>query len=122
MEEQVFFSDDKVSVSNSRFIVNGQTYVMNSVTSVKSKIQTPQRGAEILIGLFGVAIMFIGSWWTVAGLVILAYAAKIWRENKTTYSVILSTAAGQNKALVSTEPNYIDTIVRSLNDAIVSRG
>jgi hypothetical protein len=57
MEEKVFFSQGSVSVSNSRFIVHGQTYAMNGVTSVRQAVNNPSIFWPLVIGFFGLGIM-----------------------------------------------------------------
>jgi hypothetical protein len=43
MEEQVFFDNGDVTVTNARFISSGQTYVMSNITSVKSLVEDPSK-------------------------------------------------------------------------------
>ena len=119
MEEKIFYENGDVSVSNSRFIVDGQTYAMSNVTSVKTKLEKAKRIPGILITLFGVGVVgvnsMVGGVMIVVGIVVLILA-----KNK--YSVALNTSSGENQALTSTDKNYIEEIVSALNDAIVSRG
>lgn len=122
MDEKIFFNQGNVSVSNSRFIVDGQTYAMNNVTSVKSGVTPPDRGAAVVIAIIGMACFFGSGWVFVAGLVALAMSVLVWIESKTKYSVILNTSSGENQALVSEEESYIANVISALNEAIVSRG
>jgi hypothetical protein len=122
MDEKIFFNQGNVSVSNSRFIVDGQTYAMSNVTSVKSGVTPPDRGGAIIIAIIGLACLLGSGWVFAAGLVALAIAVLAWIGSKTKYSVILNTSAGENKALVSEEKSYISNVISSLNEAIVSRG
>lgn len=122
MDEKIFFNQGNVSVSNSRFIVDGQTYAMSNVTSVKSGVTPPDRGAAIVIAIIGLACLFGSGWVFVAGLVAVAVAVLAWMGSKAKYSVILNTASGENKALVSEDKPYIANVISSLNEAIVSRG
>ncbi|MFP6847555.1 MAG: DUF6232 family protein [Pseudomonas sp.] len=122
MDETIFFNQGNVSVSNSRFIVDGQTYAMSNVTSVKSGVTPPDRGASIVIAAIGLLCLFGSGWIFIAGIVALAIAALVWIGNKEKYSVILNTSSGENQALVSEEKEYIANVITSLNEAIVSRG
>ncbi|MCC5883800.1 MAG: hypothetical protein JJU25_14360 [Halomonas sp.] len=122
MEEKVFFNQGNVSVSNSRFIVDGQTYAMSNVTSVKSGFIPPDRGAAKIIALIGLGCLFGSGWVFVAGIAALVIAVLVWIGNKEKYSVILNTSSGENQALVSEDESYITKIISSLNEAIVSRG
>lgn len=123
MEEKIFFNQGNVSVSNSRFIVDGQTYAMNNVTSVKSGVIEPNRTGPIILGIIGLLMLFGSSGgWLIAGLVLLGLAVLAWKGNKRQFTVLLNSSSGENKALVSTDESYIKTVINSLNDAIVSRG
>ncbi|MCG4454468.1 DUF6232 family protein [Pseudomonas sp. MMS21-TM103] len=122
MDEKIFFNQGNVSVSNSRFIVDGQTYAMSNVTSVKSGATPPDRGTAIIIAIIGLACLFGSGWVFVAGIVALAIAILVWIGSKAKYSVILNTSSGENQALVSEDESYISNVISSLNEAIVSRG
>jgi hypothetical protein len=122
MEEKIFFNEDNVTVSNSRFIVSGQTYAMSNVTSVKSGKIEPDHGSSGILGVIGLACLFGSGWVFFAGLLLIALAIFIFLNNKPTYSVILNTASGENQALTSTDKQYISEVINSLNESIVSRG
>lgn len=49
MQGQTFFEFDDVKVTNVRFMTGVQTFAMNNVTSVKTKIDKPSRFGGILI-------------------------------------------------------------------------
>lgn len=122
MDEKIFFSQGNVSVSNSRFIVDGQTYAMSNVTSVKSRVTPPDRSAAVIIAIVGLACLFGRGWLLVAGLVAVAIGVLAWMGSKAKYAVVLNTSSGENQALVSEDKAYIANVVASLNEAIVSRG
>ena len=119
MEEKNFYENGNVSVSNSRFIVDGQTYAMSNVTSVKTGVVKAKKYPGILITLVGLLTLsanaMVGGLMIVIGIVVFILA-----KNK--YSVVLSTSSGENQALTSNDKTYIEEIVSALNDAIVSRG
>lgn len=122
MDEKIFLNQENVSVSNSRFIVNGQTYAMSNVTSVKSGVTEPQRGGSILLIIFGLLCLLGNGWVFGLGCILIVLGIAAWLGEKTKYSVILNTSAGENQALVSEEKTYIENVIAALNDAIVSRG
>ncbi|AZN35133.1 DUF6232 family protein [Iodobacter ciconiae] len=122
MDEKIFFNQENVSVSNSRFIVNDQTYAMSNVTSVKSGITEPQRGGSIFLIVIGLLCLFGSGWVFGLGCILIVLGISAWLGAKTQYSVILNTSAGENQALVSEEKAYIEDVITALNDAIVSRG
>jgi hypothetical protein len=119
MDEQVVLEEGNVKVTNSRFMVAGQTYAMNGVTSVEQFVQKPARVLPIMIGIFGVCAL-AGS--VVFGAILIAAAVAIWVIQKKTFSVLLSTASGKARALTSKDEQYISRVVAALNNAIISRG
>ncbi|PKM19840.1 MAG: QacE [Gammaproteobacteria bacterium HGW-Gammaproteobacteria-15] len=122
MEEKVFFNQGNVTVSNSRFIVNGQTYAMSNVTSVKSGEIAPNHGAAVILGFIGLACLLGSGGMFFFGLLLIGLAIYMFMKNKPTYSVILNTASGENQALTSTDKQYIVQVINSLNESIVNRG
>lgn len=58
----------------------------------------------------------------VVGLLIVAGAALYWLGQKTEYSVLLTTASGEAKALTSDDGAFISKVVSALNHSIVHRG
>lgn len=122
MEEKIFFNQGNVSVSNSRFIVDGQTYAMSNVTSVKSGVTPPSRGIAIALAIIGLLCLAGEGVVFMVGLGSLILAVLLWVVSKTSYSVILNTSSGENQALVSEDKSYIEKVISSLNEAIVSRG
>ena len=122
MEEKSFFNEGDVSVSNARFIAQGQTYAMSGVTSVKSFRQDPSRKGPIIMGIIGVLALAGGGTVTIVGLALIAGAVAMWFLQKPEFSVLLSTASGEAKALTSKDSEFISKVVGSLNNAIVHRG
>lgn len=121
MEEKMFLEAGNVSVSNSRFIVNGQTYAMSNVTSVKTGVQEAKKGAGIFIILVGLFVFF-GVPSILWGSVIIVFGVLAYMGAKNKYSVVLSTSSGENQALTSEDKSYIEKVVAALNESIVSRG
>lgn len=125
--ESKVFENGEVLVTTTRFVVNGQTYAMNGVTSVKSYKKDPSRVLPVIIGIAGLITLFSGfaSGSTAAsifGLVILAGAYFLWKSQKPEYSVRLATASGEASALNSNDNVYINQVVEALNNAIIQRG
>lgn len=119
MDEIVVFEESNVKITNARFMVDGQTYAMHGVTSVRQFEKAPPRILPIMVGLVGAGSM-AGS--ILVGLVILVAAVGIWKIQNPEYSVLLSTASGEARALSSKDKSYIARVVAALNDAIVKRG
>jgi len=127
MEETVFFDDGNVTVTNARFISNGQTYVMSNITSVKNLIETPSRVGPVILVIVAVIILLAGLSNSSGGAIITGLifggAGLAWLNAlKSKYYVALATASGETRALTSENKDFIDTIVKALNDAIIHRG
>jgi hypothetical protein len=123
MDETVFFNQGGVSVSNARFIVHGQTYAMNGVTSVKQGVKHPSRGAPVVLGIVGLLLLLGGSTTSVVwAVIILAIAALWWVKQKSEWIVVLNSSSGEAQALRSQDRSYIDGVIGALNQSIIHRG
>lgn len=122
MEEQIFFDQAGVSVSNARFIVHGQTYAMNNVTSVKQSVIEPSRAGPVILILLGLIIMLGGGTGIVIGLATIALGIFWISKQKAIWIVDLNTASGETQALRSTNREYIDSVIHALNQSIIHRG
>ena len=131
MDEKKFFEDSGVTVTNARFIVSDQTYAMSGITSVKSFRQDPSRTGPLVCGIVGLFLMLDGlpsgggagnGTVVLFGLILLAGAGIYWFGQKTEFSVLLTTASGEVKALDSRDGAFISRVVGALNDSIVHRG
>ena len=133
MDEKVFYEKNNIKVTNSRFIVNDQTYALSSVNAVKVSVANVTTsyalpallitaGATWLILLMILEttnpIFYIQSIALIA--VGIYLTAKI--KDKFEYSVMLTTSSGENAVLKSNEKQDIILVERALNDAIVYRG
>jgi hypothetical protein len=120
--EQVLLSENGVSVSTSRFIVSGQTYAMSGITSVKSYKSDPSRKGPIILGIIGLLLLTGELSTKIVGLLMIGGAVAWFKSLKPTYSVLLSSASGEVRALSSQDESYISRVVEALNDAIITRG
>ncbi|MCH8172196.1 MAG: QacE [Proteobacteria bacterium] len=120
MSEKSYFKNEEVSVSTTRFQVPGTTYPVNGITSVTNFVIAPKRGLPIVLGILGLAFLFMENY--VFGLSFLGVAILIWFLQKTKYAVRISTAGGQVDAIISTDQAEIGKIVTELNEAIIERG
>ena len=121
MEEQTFLNEGNVTVTNTRFIVPGETFAMAGVTSVSSLKDSPSRWGPIIlivIGAFGLS----GSDTIPGGLMSLAAGIAWWVLKKPKYIVLLTTASGEAQAFPSKDEAFIARIVNALSEAIVARG
>lgn len=114
MEEKIFFQQDNIVVTNTRFSVDGQTYAMSGITSVKSKAEVVPMWAKVILFLLGLILIPLYGF----GLLVIIGIFFL----KSRYSVMLSSASGETKALQSKDKALIDNIINALNQAIISRG
>jgi hypothetical protein len=126
-KDKSYFSAPGVSVTRSRFVVEGQTYVVSNITSVKYFEKIPERGGPILFGVFGLVLCFLGLNWqslypAFIGLFCIIIAGVQWHSQNTEYSVVLTTAGGEIKALTNEDSDFIAAVVEALNQAIIDRG
>lgn len=119
-QEQTFFSNGNVTVTNSRMIVDGHTYAMSNITSVAAASEVPSRVWPVVIGLFALFLAPTQLWLLVVGLA--AAAVWLWVSKKPKYWVSLSTSGGDKKAVWSHDREWIQSIVQAVNNAIVARG
>jgi len=137
LAEQTFFESGGITVTQARFVVRGQTYAMQGVTSVRRQVEVeePSKGCSIALIAFGALSVLAGfiafSESVGAGFVTLLVGVAIvfggikWFQSKkatTTYIVTLNSASGESRALESEDQAFIDQIVTALNNAIIARG
>jgi len=132
VEENIFFENGNIKVTNARFVVGDQTYAMASVNSVKvsSTDITSSRTFPtlvILAGLVWLPIAFLQPsdisrllW---PALVLVAGCLWAFSIKKTIeYKIILTTSSGEAAALKSTDGKYIYSVEKALHDSIIFRG
>lgn len=123
--EQEFFNEDGVVVTNSRFMVGGQTYAMRNITSVKAVKHDPSFGRPLFVGGAGILTAFSGfsnGAPTVGaiGLLLFVIALVIIFRSKPTYAVVLTTSGGEVRAVENPRKAFVMSIVSALNDSIIS--
>ncbi|MGH8647105.1 MAG: DUF6232 family protein [Gammaproteobacteria bacterium] len=122
MAEQSFLDEGGVSITNSRFMVAGQTYAMSGITSVKAVTHNPSRKGPIILVAIGLVAMLAGKEAIIGGLLFLAAGVAWWVLQKPKYVVVLHSASGEAEALTSKDGGFISKVVNALNQAIVARG
>lgn len=126
MSEQVFYDQGGIAVTNSRFIVHGQTYAMSGITSVKASQISPSKKEPVFCVLGGVIITLYNlnpvTFWMYLGIAILVVSIYWFKSLKPTYYVTLTTNAGETQAVQSKDFDVISNIVNALNSAIIERG
>ncbi len=118
-----FFNNGHTVVTNARFIVDGQTYAMNGVTSVKQGIKPADRKAGIWLIIIGFIVFLLTSGVAkLFGIILIGVGAWLIYEAKPIASVILQSSSGEVQALTSQDIGFISNVVSALNQAIIHRG
>ena len=131
--ETVFLNGNGFLVTNTRFEVPGQTYVMGGVTSVKVTKTVPSKFGSILSIILGFSVIMSGILFTFSsveiglsclclGLILLLLGGLSLWSKKTVYHLVLTTAAGEQKATSSTNAKFMESLRTALTNAIIYRG
>lgn len=132
--EHIYFDTPAATVTSSRLVLPGETYSISNITSVKN--------AELRPSLFGPAILCLAavvlgavlgyeiggeSAGALAGIFFAALAVTvamiIWRLARSDrFAVMLGTAGGEVRALVTEDQALVQEISDALNQAIADRG
>lgn len=122
MEEQTFLNESGDTVTNSRFIVPGETFAMSGVTSVKTREHKPSRIGPIIFILMGLISFAMGKDMIIGAFMFLSIGIAWWILHKPKYIVVLTTASREAPAFSNKNKDFIIRIEDSLNEAIVARG
>lgn len=123
--EITYYTNDRVTVTNARFMVDGETHAISGITSVKLGVKKPNRilpAALIIFELLALtsgknlATLSIWHW------LIILLPGLIWVcLQRTHYTVTLASASGEHRALKSKVKPFVSEVVEAINQAIVRR-
>jgi hypothetical protein len=122
MEESIYFSHHGISVSNSRFIVNGKPIPIRHVTTVESRKLSPNLTLAKVCLVGGVALQFGSGSLPFIGIFSLIYGAVLWLLSTPRYAVVIHTLAGNIQAVIGDDALDVENILTALNVAIALRG
>ncbi len=121
-EEKVFYEDENVKVTQSRFTVGTETYAMRNISSVTNfEIENSKIVPWIFIISGIISVFFIETikWWNA----VMVIGGIIWAILITNdFAVKISTNAGEPNTLISEDKEYIQKVVDAINEAIIYRG
>ena len=121
----MIYEKNGVQVDSARYVVNGETFPINSIASVRAYEVATGSIKNMIIGII-VAIVGLGMLGSsaVVGLIMIAIGAAMAYFNKPgkVYSVRTSTSAGEADSYTSSENNEVMDIVNAINEAIIKRG
>lgn len=123
-KETVIFNEGNVTVTDVRFITPHETYAMSGVTSVRKLREEPRRAGMVFLCLVGVLFAAFGTNLAmhVIGVFVAIAAFAAAASQKPTFFIVIKTASGESRALISRSNDFIDRVVGAVNDAIVVRG
>lgn len=120
VEEQVFFNENGVLVTNTRFQLQGQMFAMAGVTSVGVTYEEPSKNGPLVMMLLGIVLFALEVY--LYGLVSLLLGGLWFWALKTEYHLTLTTAAGQQRVTSSKDEEYMASLRQALTNAIIHRG
>src|ERR1700730_8836004 len=93
--EQQIFTDQNVLISTTRLIVNGVTYPLSNVSSVRLLRKRPNYLFPVLLVIGGVFLLVGGKDTIVWALVLLAVVIALFFLLKSTYTMLIGSAGGE---------------------------
>lgn len=131
-QEASLYADDNVVVTTTRISIQGTTYALRNIGSVRMGFSpiNPTVCVLTIIAVEGfVLVIGFGAqahelYWF-SGLCLLGFICWLgvgivwWRRLKPDYHVVILSTSGEIKSLTSKDEAYIQRIVGSINDAIV---
>lgn len=135
--ERDLYSDADIAVTTSRLVVASETYAIRNITSAAVVTNTPPTEGTSRLGCGGLMLLF-GVWMaaeassaeeesTAFSLVVFGAGLVAWgvykysRKPKVTYTVVLTTAAGQKAAFTSGDRDRMARVAKAVADAIAAR-
>jgi hypothetical protein len=127
--EKVFLDERGVTVTQSRFVVDGQTFAMSAITAVSSRLDWPPRKWQFTamgVGLFILILSRIIPPARLGGLLlglVLIVGGLVWLLSlKKRHYVVLRTGDADVRAVGADDQQWIKRIVAALNEAVAARG
>ena len=118
MDEQIFFNNNGVKVTNARFIVDANTYSIRNITSTAAWSQSQKWIFGAILILIGLAFLKEA---TGVGVFLFLIAAVVLYLGRPVHYVRLHTSGGEVKAVKSYDLEYVRQVVQALNEAIISQ-
>lgn len=120
--EKIFYQDESVKVTQSRFTVENETYAMRNISSVTNYEIKKSKIIPRIIMLIGIFLIFLMEAFFIGGM--MAIVGLVWQLLllKNDFAVKISTNAGEPNTLISKNKEYIQEVVDAINEAIIYRG
>lgn len=118
--ERTFLQGENVLVTNARLVIEGHTFAMANLTSVRA-VHQKQRWFWGVVWLFFAAIAVVVKAWPGAiALGVLCVGYLLLRRGR--YNLVVTTSSSEQKAMSAYQRGPIDRVVDAVNQAIVARG
>jgi hypothetical protein len=121
--ETVYFDNGKVKVTNSRLIVQNQTYAMSGITSVNFVEKKPNRLLPLALLIGGLLIPGVQHATEVGHYIFFGVPGALWLAlQRSRYAIRIGSASGESQALDSKYKDFVNGVVNAINKAIIERG
>jgi len=132
MQEAVFYDAYGVTITNARCILPEQTYVLGAITSVRVDETPAPKSAAFLAAWLGAAMVAFGLLFgfngntggfaaALVGAILVWGGVRDYRAARAWHHVLITTAAGERRALSSRDPEAIQDVAGAINRAVVHR-
>lgn len=116
--EKSYFDNGNVNVTDKRLVVNNKTYAISGITSVSFEVIKQNR--LLPIALLLATVLLISKQAANVWGYLLATPFIIWLLiQKSSYTVRLSSASGETRAITSKNKDFIKSVVDSINKAMI---
>jgi len=127
VNETVIYQDNLVTVTTTRAVLQGTTYAMANITSVRELVQPSSAGClaavAAVVGLLALAALRSD---VAIGLLVLSLAAILggvaWAGRHPIHWVSIGTAGAETRAISSPDKEWVRKVVEAINTAIIARG
>jgi hypothetical protein len=120
--EQQIFADQNVLISTTRLIVNGVTYPLSNVSSVRLLQKKPNYTLAIILVIVGLLLFMGGTSTVFVAFICFGIGVALFFVLKSTFIMLIGSAGGEKAALTSKDEAYMSNVVAHINNAIVERG
>jgi len=122
MNEPILYQDPDVTITKTRFMVNGAMFAMSGIISVRGRAVEPSR-APLIWGLLFALLCFISlSTWLGLACLFAGFGLQVWLWCRRQYAVVLQTSSGEQVAFQDHSKQRITEIIGALQAGIVERG
>ena len=122
-EEKIFYQNNDVTVSQSRFVSGGKTYAIRNISSVKKCVIRKHIVTPIFYIVVGITFLIfsLDLFFRITGGICVIIGVLWLFSGKRKFSVRINTNEGKEDSLISTDEELIAKIVYAVSEAIFYR-